>query len=339
MSSLHQGPEIRRAVIAGTGSYIPARRVPNSELEKVVETNDEWIVQRTGIRERRVAAPEEASSDMAAAAARAALADAGIDAAQVDLILVATCTPDMVFPNTASAVQQKIGATRAAACLDLNAACSGFVYALEIGAKFVAAGSHQCVLVIGAEKMSCITDWQDRGTCILFGDGAGAAVLRPGFGRVGVLDSILESDGSLGDLLHVPAGGSRQPASAESVAARQHFIRMEGREVFKHAVTNMTRVVQQLLERNRLTSEDVQLVIPHQANERIISAVRDKLGMPPKKVFMNLERYGNTSAASVGMAIDEAARTGLLRRGDVLVLVAFGAGFTWGATLVVWDKD
>lgn len=326
------------ARIVGTGSYVPARILSNQDLEKMVETDDEWIRVRTGIRERRVAAPEEASSDMGSIAATRALEDAGLEAGVLDLILVATCTPDMTFPNTASHIQTRLGATRAV-CMDLSAACTGFIYALETAARFIQSGAYQNVLVVGAEKMSSVVDWTDRTTCILFGDAAGAAVLTAGEpGPVGVIDSVLGSDGNLGNLLKIPAGGSRTPTSLETVEARGHFIKMEGREVFKYAVTNMSRTIHDLLERNGMTSADIAMVIPHQANLRIINAIQSKLNVSDDKVFVNVDKYGNTSAASVILALDEAVKAGRVRNGDVLVLVAFGAGFTWGASLVKWSK-
>jgi 3-oxoacyl-[acyl-carrier-protein] synthase-3 len=322
MTSLHQGPETRRAVIAGTGSYIPARRVPNSELEKVVETNDEWIVQRTGIRERRVAAPEEASSDMAAAAARAALADAGVDAAQVDLILVATCTPDMVFPNTASVIQQKMGATRAAACLDLNAACSGFVYALEVGSKFVASGTHQCTCSSSAPRR-CPASPTGRTAAPASSSATAPAppVLRPE-----LRPRRRTSTANIG-IRWLPRRPAARPRRRQSPARHPRVRRCRastsfawsGREVFKHAVTNMSRIGRQLLlERNRRDLRpNLQLVIPHQANQRIISAVSEKLGLPLKKgVHERRQATATPPPPRSAVAIDEAARSGLLRRGD-----------------------
>jgi 3-oxoacyl-[acyl-carrier-protein] synthase-3 len=307
----------------------------NADLEKMVDTTDEWIVTRTGIRERRIAAPDEATSDMGAEAARRALANAGIPAEEVDLIIVATITPDMGFPNTACFVQAKIGAKNAF-CFDIEAACSGFVYALDIARQYIGTGSARTVLVIGAEKISCITDWKDRSLCVLFGDAAGAAVVKAVPGRNGILASVMCSDGTLSDLLKLPGGGSRYPTSPETIAQGLHYMKMEGREVFKHAVTCMTDVARRALERAGLTVDDLDLIIPHQANERILSAIRERLGGAPEKYFMNLDRYGNTSAASVILALDEARQTGRLKRGDHVLLVAFGGGFTWGATVLEW---
>jgi 3-oxoacyl-[acyl-carrier-protein] synthase-3 len=326
------------AVITGTGSYLPTRVMTNEDLSRLVETSDEWITTRTGIRERRIAAPEEATSDLGLEAARRALADAGVAAADLDLILVATCTPDMVFPNTASILQIGLGAPRAA-CLDVAAACTGFLYALETAARFIQTGAYRQVLVVGAEKMSTLVDWRDRATCVLFGDGAGAAVVsRAPAGQAGYIDGLLGADGSLGDLLKVPAGGSRRPTTPETLAAGDNFLKMGGREVFKHAVTNMSRLLEELLARHGLTPADIQWVVPHQANQRILSAIQERLGLPADKVVLNLDKYGNTSAASVGIALDEVSRAGRLRPGDLVALVAFGAGFTWGASLLRWTR-
>lgn len=324
-------------VITGTGSYAPAHVLTNEELAKRVDTSDEWIVTRTGIRQRHVAAADEASSDMGAEAALRALADAGVAAADVDMIIVATITPDMVLPNTGCFIQRKIGAHKAF-CMDLEAACSGFVYALEIASQFVASGSIRTALVVGAEKLSSITDWTDRSMCVLFGDGAGAAVVQAKpLGSGGVHHTILRSDGRLADLLKMPAGGSRQPASAATVEQRLHAMRMDGREVFKHAVHCMTSVARDALAACGLTVDDLKYIIPHQANMRIVQAIGDRLGGRPDQYYVNLDRYGNTSAASVIIALDEAARTGKLQKGDLILFVAFGGGFTWGASIVEWN--
>ena len=326
---------VRTACITGTGSYVPERVLTNAELEKLVETSDEWIVTRTGIKERRIARPDEPTSLMAAEAARRALAAAGITAEQVDLIIVATITPDMGFPCTACFVQREIGA-RNAFCYDLEAACSGFVFALDTACQYVASGRVETALVIGAEKISCITDWTDRSLCVLFGDGAGAAVVQARPDRRGVLGSVLRSDGRLSELLKLPGGGSRYPASEETLRQKLHFMKMDGKEVFKHAVTSMTDVAKRVLAQAGVTLEQVKLVIPHQANMRIVNAIRDRLGGRDDQYFINLERYGNTSAASVILALDEASKAGRLERGDLVLLVAFGGGFTWGATLLEW---
>lgn len=338
MSNPRYQKSLRAIRISGTGSFVPDRVMTNQDLEKLVDTTDQWIVDRTGIRERRIAGAGEYTSTMGAEAARRALADAGVTADQVDLIIVATITPDMVFPNTACFVQEAIGAKNAF-CFDLEAACSGFLYGLEVAEQFVATGRANTVLVIGAEKISTITDWSDRTLCVLFGDGAGAAVVQPAAdGGRGILASAHKSDGGLASLLNLPGGGSRNPASPETLANKLHFMKMDGREVFKHAVTCMTAAARQALDQCGLTMDDVALVIPHQANMRIIKAIGDRLGGDPGKYFVNLDRYGNTSAASVIVALDEAARTGRLKAGDRILMIAFGGGFVWGATILEWSK-
>ena len=321
----------RRVVIVGTGSYAPERVLTNAELEKMVDTTDEWIVTRSGIRERHIARPDEATSDMASEAAQRALDSAGLKAEDVDLIIVATVTPDMPFPNTACFVQKKIGAKHAT-CFDLEAACSGFLFAVETARNYLLAGTIRTALVIGAEKLSSVTDWQDRGTCVLFGDGAGAVVLQVVEGERGIQATVTGSDGSLTDLLNIPAGGSRQPATHETVDQRLHYMKMVGREVFKHAVRNMGEAAGRALEQCGLTVNDVACVIPHQANMRIIEAIRERLGLPPERFFVNLDRYGNTSAASVPLALDEAMREGRIKKGDWIIMVGFGAGLTWAGT-------
>ncbi|MFM8420550.1 MAG: beta-ketoacyl-ACP synthase III [Verrucomicrobiota bacterium] len=328
-------PHLRTVSITGVGSCVPERILSNGDLERMVETSDEWITTRTGIRERRIAADGQATSDLATEAARRALADAGVRPEDVDLIIVATVTPDMPFPSTACLVQHRLGATRAAA-FDIEAACSGFVYALDIASHFVASHTYNTVLVIGAEKMSSVVDWTDRNTCVLFGDGAGAAVLQNRPSAHGLLTTCLGSDGGKASLLELPAGGSACPATAETVAARRHFLRMDGKETFKNAVTAMVTAANQALERCGLGIGDIRCVIPHQANQRILSAVAERLGARPEQVFSNVERYGNTSAASVGIALDEAVKSGRIQRGDLVLLVVFGAGLTWGAAVIEW---
>jgi 3-oxoacyl-[acyl-carrier-protein] synthase-3 len=325
----------RPCSIIGVGSYVPERVLTNADLTRMVDTSDEWIVTRTGIRERRIAAPDQYTSDLAAAAARKALENAGVTPEQVDLIIVATITPDMPFPNTACLVQQKIGATRAAA-FDIEAACSGFIYALEIGQQFIMSRTYETVLVIGAEKLSTITDWQDRNTCVLFGDGAGAAVLQSRPHSHGLLTTCMGADGSKGGVLCMPGGGSRNPATPESVQARLHYLKMDGKETFKHAVTAMVQAGQEALRRCELDIKHIKCIIPHQANRRILDAVADRLGATPEQVFMNLDKYGNTSAASVAIALDEAVRQGRIQRGDLVLLVVFGAGFTWASAVIEW---
>lgn len=325
----------RSCSILAVGSYVPARVLTNADLEKMVATSDEWIRTRTGIRERRLAAPDEATSDLAAKAARKALANAGLAPEAVDLIITATVTPDMPFPSTACLVQEKIGARRAAA-FDIEAACSGFIYGLEIGQQFVMSRTCETVLVIGAEKLSSIVDWTDRNTCVLFGDGAGAAVLQHRPGAHGLLTTCLGADGSKGNVLCVPGGGSRLPSSIETVQGRQHFIRMDGRETFKNAVQAMYAAAREALDRCQLDVSRLACIIPHQANRRIIDAVAERLGARPEQLFINVDRYGNTSAASVAIALDEAVSAGRIRRGDLILLVVFGAGFTWGAAIIEW---
>ena len=321
--------------ITGVGSYVPERVLTNADLEKIVDTTDDWITSRTGIHERRTAAKGEHTSTMGIAAAHIALERAGVDAVNLDLIIVATITPDMPFPATACIVQQELGAPRAAA-FDLEAACTGFLYALEIGRQFIDNGTYQNVLIIGAEKLSSIIDWKDRNTCVLFGDGAGAAVLQRRADSRGVLATRLGSDGSKADILAMPGGGCRQPATVNSVNERIHFLKMEGKEVFKNAVNAMTGAAKEVLERSGVSIDDIKCIIPHQANQRIINAVGERLGTRDDQVFVNLQKYGNTSAASVAVALDEAVTTGRIKRGDLILIIAFGAGLTWGATVLEW---
>jgi 3-oxoacyl-[acyl-carrier-protein] synthase-3 len=325
----------RTCSIAGVGSYVPAKVLTNLDLEKMVDTSDEWITTRTGIKERRIAAKDEFTSDLAARAARSAMQRAGVSGEQIELIVVATITPDMPFPSTAALVQHKIGARRAAA-FDLEAACSGFIYGLEVAQQFIMSRTYDTVLVIGAEKLSSIVDWKDRNTCVLFGDGAGAAVLRNRPDSHGLLTAVMGSDGSKADLLFMAGGGSRCPATAESVAGRQHYLRMEGKETFKNAVQAMQTAAEEALRRCELDISRIKLILPHQANLRIIHAVGERLGARPEQLFINLHKYGNTSAASVAIALDEAAESGRLQRGDLLLLVVFGAGLTWGAAVIEW---
>ena len=300
----------------------------------MVATSDDWIRERTGIRERHIAASGEACSDLAVQAGRRALAAAGLAAADLDLILVATCTGDYPLPATACLVQHQLGATKAAAC-DLSAACCGFVYALSVADAYVRTGMRH-VLVIGSEVMSAITDWSDRNTCILFGDGAGAAVVSASDGERGILSTHLRSDGSLCELITVPAGGSRTPLSEQVVAERTHFIKMKGNETFKVAVRTLEEIARETLSANHLQVEDLDLYVPHQANMRILKAVMERLGLPLEKVMLNLEHYGNTSAASIPIALDEAVRAGRIRDGSLVMLGAFGAGLTWASALIRW---
>lgn len=330
--------QLRSAAITGTGSCLPERVLTNHELEQMVDTSDEWIRTRTGIRERRLAAAGTAASDLAVPAASRALATAGITAADVDLIIVATVTPDTLFPATACLVQERLGA-RGAAAFDLSAGCSGFVYALGVASQFIAAGIYHTALVIGVEVLSKIINWQDRNTCVLFGDGAGAVVLRAVLAGRGILGLDLGADGSGGSLLTMPAGGSRLPASPATVREQLHTIHMNGSEVFKFAVRIMGEASLKALQKAGLAKEDVDFLIPHQANIRIIEAATKRLGLAPEKVYVNLDRYGNMSSASIPVALDEAYRAGLLQRDHKVVMVAFGAGLTWGAVVVNWELD
>ena len=326
----------RRTVsIIGTGSYVPEKILTNADLEKLVDTTDEWITSRTGIKERRQAAKDEFTSDMGARAALSAMQKAGVTAEQIDLIILATITPDMPFPSTACLIQRKIGAHRAAG-FDLEAACSGFIYGLEIGQQFIMSRTYDTVLVIGAEKLSSIVDWKDRNTCVLFGDGAGAAVLQNRPNSHGLLTAVMGADGRKADLLFMAGGGSRCPATAESVAARQHYLRMEGKETFKNAVQAMQTAAKEALRRCELDISRIKCIIPHQANQRIVDAVGERLGAKPEQLFVNLHKYGNTSAASVAIALDEAVTSGRVQRGDLILMVVFGAGLTWGAAVIEW---
>lgn len=325
----------RTCSIAGVGSYVPARVLTNADLEKMVETSDDWITSRTGIKERHIAAENEFTSDMAAEAARRAMKMAGVTAEQIDLIIVATITPDMVFPSTAAIVQHKLGAKKAAA-FDLEAACSGFIYGLEVGQQFITSQTYDTVLVIGAEKLSSIVDWKDRNTCVLFGDGAGAAILQNRPNTHGLLTAVMGADGGKAELLYMPGGGSRCPATAATVDARLHYLRMEGKETFKHAVQAMLSAGNEVMRRCEIDITKIKCIIPHQANRRIIDAVGERLGAQPDQVFINLDKYGNTSAASVAIALDEAVHSGRLERGDLILIVVFGAGLTWGAAVIEW---
>jgi 3-oxoacyl-[acyl-carrier-protein] synthase-3 len=314
---------------------VPERILTNADLEKMVETSDEWITTRTGIKERRIAAADEFTSDLATKAALRAMEMAGVTAAQIDLIIVASITPDMPFPNTACLVQQKIGARRIPA-FDIEAACSGFLYALEIGQSFITGRTFETVLVIGAEKLSSITNWKDRNTCVLFGDGAGAAVLQNRPLSHGLLTTVLGADGSKAELLSMPGGGSRRPASEQTLQDGLHFLRMDGKETFKNAVQAMCGAAKEVLARCEIDITKIKCVIPHQANRRIIDAVGERLGATPAQLFVNLHKYGNTSAASVAIALDEAVRSGRILRGDLILIVGFGAGLTWGAAIIEW---
>jgi 3-oxoacyl-[acyl-carrier-protein] synthase-3 len=329
------GFEGRTCSITSVGSYVPDRILTNAELEKLVDTTDEWITSRTGIKQRRLAAETEFTSDMAAQAARRAMENGGITPDQIDLIIVATITPDMLFPSTACLVQQKLGARRAAA-FDIEAACSGFIYALEIGQQFIMSRTYETVLVIGAERLSSIVNWKDRNTAVLFGDGAGAAILQHRPDAHGLLTACMGADGEKAMLLCMPGGGSRIPATTDSVEAGLHHLHMDGKETFKYAVNAMLNAAQEALRRCEVDISQIKLVIPHQANRRIIDAVSERLGVRPDQLFVNVEKYGNTSAASVAIALDEAVSQGRIQRGDLVLMVVFGAGLTWAAAVVEW---
>lgn len=326
-----------KAKITALGCYVPPRVLTNQDLEKMVDTNDKWIVERTGIRERHIADPEMATSDMAIEAARCALAQRGVAPTEVNAIIVCTVTADMFFPSTACLVQNALGA-KGAWGFDLVAACSGFVYGLTTAAHLVSAGTHAKVLVIGSDTMSRIIDYTDRATCVLFGDAAGAMLLEPAGpdDGCGFIDFIGEVDGSGGDYLKMPAGGSRLPASHDTVDQRLHYVHQDGSQVFKYAVRKMYEACDELLKRNGLTNDDVALLVPHQANQRIITAAADRLGLPPEKVLINIDRYGNTTAATIPLATHEAVHQGRLKRGDLVVFAAVGAGYTVGASLWRW---
>ncbi len=323
------------AKISALGCYVPPRVLTNSDLEKMVDTNNAWIMQRVGIAERHIAAPEVATSDMAVEAARAALAQRGVDASELDAIIVCTVTPDMFFPSTACLVQERIGA-KGAWGFDLIAACSGFIYGLTTAAHFVMAGTHKKVLVIGADTMSRIIDYTDRNTCILFGDAAGAMLIEPGEEGEGFIGFLNEIDGSGADALKMPAGGSRLPSSVETVQQRLHYVKQEGQQVYKFAVTKMYETCKALLDRHGLTPADVKLLIPHQANKRIIESTAERLGMSLEQVIINIDHYGNTTGATIPLATRDAVRCGKLKRGDLVLFAAVGAGFTVGANLWRW---
>ena len=326
---------IQSVGIIGTGKYVPERVLTNRDLEAMVETNDEWIVTRTGIKERRLAAESEATSDLAYHAAKEAIAAAGLTAEDIDLIIVATITPDMFFPSTACLLQDKLGAKQAAA-FDLSAACSGFIYGLATATSMIVSGLYKHVLVVGAETLSRITDYTDRNTCILFGDGAGAVVLGKVEEGRGFRSFELGADGGGGDLLKVSGGGSRIPASAQSIADKQHYLHMAGNEVFKFAVRIMGNAADEALVKAGLSKEDIDLLVPHQANIRIIQSALNRLNLPEEKCMINLDKYGNVSAASIPIALAEAVEQGRVNEGDTLMLVGFGGGLTWGASVLVW---
>jgi len=326
-----------RAKITGVGHYVPSKVLNNKELEKMVDTSDDWIVSRTGIKERRILEDGKASSFMGALAARVALENAGVSAEELDLIVVATVTPDMFFPSTACLIQHEIGAKNAWG-VDVNGACTGFLYATAMGAQFIESGRYQKVLIVGSDKMSSITDYTDRNTCVLFGDAAAAIVLEPTTeeAHVGILDYILKSDGSGQNFLYMKGGGSLHPASHETVDNKMHYIYQDGRTVFKFAVTGMADVTEQIAKKNNIQSDDIKLFIPHQANLRIIDAAAQRVKLPPEKVLINIDKYGNTTAATIPLGLSEAYNEGRIKQGDYIIFAAFGAGFTWGSMLVRW---
>lgn len=326
---------MRRARVVGTGSYVPEKILNNFDLEKFLDTNDEWIVTRTGIRERRIAAEGENTSDLATRAAQRALEMAGVRGEEVDLIVVGTITGDFPWPATACLVQNNLGA-RGAAAFDVSAACSGFVYALDAAVRRIECGASQTALVIGAEILSRVVDWEDRNTCILFGDGAGAVVLQAHEGDAGVLSTHLHADGSFWELLYQPGFGSRHPASEAGIRDRLPFLKMQGNEVFKVAVRSLSEVAQEALDANELSAADLALFIPHQANRRILEATAKRLGVTDEQVYVNVDRFGNTSGASIPIALDEANRAGRIKPGDLVLLDAFGGGFTWASALLRW---
>jgi len=324
-----------RAKIIATGSYVPERVLTNFDLEKMVDTSDEWIRDRSGIRERRIASEKEAASDLAYEAAKSALKKADIKAKDIELIIVATVTGDMPIPATACHLQHKLGIKKAAA-FDVNAACSGFLYGLSMANSFIKSGAYKRILLVGTEVLSRFTDWEDRTTCVLFGDGAGAAILEATDEDRGIVSAHLRSDGALWELLHMPGGGSVNPPSKESLKKKMHFLKMKGNETFKVAVRTLENLVSRTLEENKLKPSQLSLLIPHQANLRIIQATAERLNLPAEKVFVNIDKYGNTSAASIPIALDEAVRQGRVRDGDYVLLEAFGGGLTWASVLIKW---
>jgi len=324
-----------RTKIVSTGSYIPEKVLTNKDLEKMVDTSDEWISTRTGIRRRHIAREDEAASNLAYEASVKALEKGGISPKELDMIIVATITPDMLFPATACILQDKLGA-RGIPAFDLEAACSGFLYALSIASQFIATGTYRTILVVASETLSKIVDWQDRNTCVIFADGAGAAILRPSEDGGGIISSYLGADGSGANLVGVPAGGSRKPASLETVKNREHYMKMRGNELFKRAIKVMVEAIDKVLEMSNLAYEDIDFFIPHQANIRIIQAVAKRVNLPMEKVYVNLHECGNISAASIAVALDQAVDEGKIKKGDKILLASFGGGLTWGSMIIEW---
>lgn len=336
--SLAPRPRVsRKAKISALGTYVPPKVLTNADLEKMVDTSDEWIVTRVGIRERHIAEKGTATSDMAVRAAECCLKKRGVPGSEIEAVILATVTPDMLFPATACLVQDKLGAVGAWG-FDLSAACSGFVYALQVGGKLVESGAHDKVLVIGADTMSSILDYTDRATCILFGDGAGAVLIEPAAeGETGLIDFVHEIDGSGGQSLFMPGGGSRNPPTAESIAQKMHYVHQDGQAVYKYAVRKMVETSEKLLQRNGLGVGDIQRFIPHQANKRIITASAERLGLTEEQVVINIDRYGNTTAATIPLAMETARQQGRLNKGDLILIASVGAGFTVGASLLRWE--
>lgn len=330
--------EIKSVGIIGIGSYVPETILTNEKLETMVDTTDEWIVSRTGIKERRIAKEDEACSDLAVRAALKALEDANTKPEEIDLIIVSTITPDFAFPSTAALVQDRIGAINAAA-FDLEAACTGFVYGLVTGGNFIATGMYKKVLVIGSEALSKIIDWEDRNTCVLFGDGASAAILGEVEKGYGIISYDLKAKGSGGEFLDQPGGGSRNPATVKTIENKMHFLKMKGQDVFKFAVTAIPETINNILEKTDINIKDIELVVPHQANYRIIGSAAKKIDLPVEKFYMNLETYGNTSSASIGLALDEAIKKNKIKKDDYIIMVGFGAGLTYGSCLIKWSKE
>jgi 3-oxoacyl-[acyl-carrier-protein] synthase-3 len=324
-----------RSRITGTGSYLPKKILNNSDLEKMVDTSDEWITTRTGIKERRIVKATEATSDLGLEASKRALQEAGVKPKEIDMIIVATMSGDMPMPSTASLIQKKLGAKNAAA-FDLNAACSGFLYGLSVADNFIKANISKKLLLIGAEVLSKFVDWEDRTTCVLFGDGAGAVVVEPTNGKSGILSTYLYSDGNFWDLIYLPGGGSKHPPSERTIKERMHFIKMKGNETFKVAVRTLEKLVINTLKNHKIKPSQLSLLIPHQANIRIIQAMAKRLNLPMNKVVINLDKYGNTSSASIPIALDEAVRSGRVCKGDYILLEAFGGGLTWASALIKW---
>ncbi|WKZ19653.1 MAG: beta-ketoacyl-ACP synthase III [Candidatus Jettenia sp. CY-1] len=325
----------QRASITGIGSYLPSKILTNYDLEKLVETSNDWIVQRTGIKERHIVENGVITSDLATQASIYAMEDAGVSPQDLDMIITSTITPDHIFPSTSCYIQQKLGATRAGA-FDILAACAGFIYALAIGESFVNSGAIKTALVVGAECLSKITDYTNRSTCVLFGDGAGAVIIQKNPTKHEILSTRLAADGSQADVLIMPGGGSKNPASLESIQQRAHYIQFRGKEIFKLAINNITNLILETADENGLKLADIDLIIPHQSNLRIIEATMEKLGLPMEKAFVNIDKYGNTSSASIPIAINEARKEGRLKKGNIVMLVAFGGGLTWGSSIIRW---